>query len=105
MESTQPGTLRAELDVRPVPPKDRYETIMGAYEALPPGGVLYLTVDHDPTCMYYTLKATQGDEAFAFRYLENGPEVWRVEVLKREVAGQAAPPSSDPADAAPGPRS
>jgi len=74
---------QTELDVRPVEPKHRFETIMGAYEALPPGGMLELTVDHDPKCMYYTLEATHGGEAFTFEYLEDGPEVWRVEVHKR----------------------
>lgn len=73
----------AALDVRPVEPKDRLEAIMGAYEALPPGGLLELTVDHDPKCMYYTLRATRGEDAFTFRYLEEGPETWRVEVGKR----------------------
>lgn len=76
------GEKRVTLDVRPVPPKDRFETIMGAYDALEPGQVLDLTVDHDPECMYYTLKATQGDEAFTFEYLEKGPIDWRVEVRK-----------------------
>ena len=70
------------LDVRPVAPKHRLETIMGAYDALPEGGVLDLTVDHDPKCMYYTLEALHGTETFSFDYLENGPEVWRVEVRK-----------------------
>jgi uncharacterized protein (DUF2249 family) len=70
------------LDVRPVEPKDRFETIIGAYESLAPGDRLELTVDHDPTCMYYTLKATRGDDAFAFEYVERGPEVWRVQVQK-----------------------
>lgn len=70
------------LDVRPVPPKDRYDRIMDAYEALIPGDTLDLIVDHDPTCMYYTLKATRGDDAFAFDYLERGPETWRVRVRK-----------------------
>ncbi len=71
------------LDVRPVPPKDRYDAIMSAYAAVPVGEVLELVVDHDPTCMYYTLKATRGDDAFDFEYLERGPEVWRVRVLRR----------------------
>jgi uncharacterized protein (DUF2249 family) len=70
------------LDIRPVEPRDRFEAIMGAYEALSPGDPLELTVDHDPTCMYYTLKATRGDDAFVFEYLERGPEVWRVRVRK-----------------------
>lgn len=74
------------LDVRPVEPKDRFETIMGAYEALPEGGVLELTVDHDPECMYYTLRATRGEDAFTFDYLERGPEVWRVRVRRNTLA-------------------
>lgn len=71
------------LDVRPVEPKDRYERIIGAYEQLAVGDVLELTVDHDPQCMYYTLRATRGEEAFSFAYLEKGPETWRVLVGKR----------------------
>ena len=74
------------LDVRPVAPKDRYDRIMAAYEGLGRGETLDLTVDHDPTCMYYTLKATRGDEAFSFDYLERGPETWRVHVRKRTAA-------------------
>lgn len=70
------------LDVRPVEPKDRFERIMAAYEALVPQQVLELTVDHDPKCMYYTLRATRGEAAFAFDYLEDGPETWRVRVTK-----------------------
>jgi uncharacterized protein (DUF2249 family) len=70
------------LDIRPVPARDRFETIIGAYEALPAGGELELTMDHDPTCMYYTLEATRGEDAFDFQYLERGPEVWRVRVRK-----------------------
>lgn len=73
---------RARLDVRPVPPADRYDRIMRAYEALRAGEALELVVDHDPTCMYYTLEATRGEDAFAFDYLDHGPEVWRVRVRK-----------------------
>lgn len=75
-------TTRTGLDVRPVEPRDRLEAIMGAYEALAPGGTLELTVDHDPRCMYYTLRATRGEDAFSFEYLEEGPETWRVEVTR-----------------------
>lgn len=71
------------LDVRPVEPKHRFERIMGAYEALDPGQTLELTVDHDPKCMYYTLRATRGEEAFHFEYVEDGPVTWRVNVTRR----------------------
>ncbi|MBI2406824.1 MAG: DUF2249 domain-containing protein [Gemmatimonadetes bacterium] len=70
------------LDVRPVEPKDRFERIMTAYEGLSVDSTLELTVDHDPKCMYYTLRATRGEDAFRFTYLEEGPEVWRVHVCR-----------------------
>ena len=76
------ATYKTALDVRPVEPKHRFETIMGAYDGLQQGETLYLTVDHDPACMYYTLEAVHGRETFRFEYLENGPEVWRVEVTR-----------------------
>lgn len=77
---------RMILDVRSVPPKDRFDRIMGAYEGLAPDEALDLIVDHDPKCMYYTLKATRGDEAFTFDYLEEGPKVWRV-LVKKAASG------------------
>jgi uncharacterized protein (DUF2249 family) len=78
-----------QLDVRSVEPKDRFDRIMGAYEAMGTGQTLELTVDHDPKCMYYTLRATRGDDAFDFRYLENGPETWRVHVRKAATGAGA----------------
>ena len=83
MNATTPKAPLRILDVRPVEPKHRFELIMDAYRALGVGGVLELAVDHDPTCMYYTLKAEYGDALFTFQYLERGPETWRVRVGKR----------------------
>lgn len=71
-----------KLDVRKVEPKDRLETILGAYKALQPGATLKLTVDHDPSCMYYMLEATEPANSFAFKITDKGPEVWRAEVKK-----------------------
>ncbi|HWV38040.1 MAG TPA: DUF2249 domain-containing protein [Vulgatibacter sp.] len=71
-----------DLDMRPVEPRDRYETIMGAYRALSRGSTMRLTLDHDPSCMYYTLEATEAEGSFAFRRIDDGPEVWRAEVTK-----------------------
>lgn len=70
------------LDVRPLEPKDRYDRIMSAYESLVAEQALELTVDHDPKCMYYALRAIRGEAAFTFEYLEHGPETWRVRVGK-----------------------
>ncbi len=73
---------RVDLDVRPVEPRDRLETILGTYRSLSRGATMELTVDHDPSCMYYTLEATEAEGSFTFRKVEDGPEVWRAEVTK-----------------------
>ncbi len=72
-----------ELDIRPVAPKDRMDTLLGAYGELAPGATLRITFDHDPSCMYYTLQATEPEGSFDFDRLEDGPEVWRVDVRRR----------------------
>jgi uncharacterized protein (DUF2249 family) len=70
------------VDVRDVEPRDRLGTILGAYKSLRRGGTMKLTVDHDPSCMYHTLNATEPEGSFTFRKLEDGPEVWGAEVTK-----------------------
>jgi uncharacterized protein (DUF2249 family) len=58
---------------------------MGAYRALAPGRTLHVTFDHDPSCMFYTLQATEPKGSFVFERTGNGPEVWRAEVTKLAV--------------------
>lgn len=72
------------LDVRPVEPKHRLETILGAWNNLRAGDALFLSVDHDPQCMYYTLAADYGKEAFTFEYLKSGPVDWEVKVTRHK---------------------
>lgn len=78
------------LDMRAVEPRDRLDTILGAYRTLAAGRTLHLTLDHDPQCMYFTLEATEPQGSFTFERVENGPEVWRVDVGKRALQGQRA---------------
>lgn len=77
------STREHALDMRDVEPRDRLDTILGAYRTLIPGATLRLTLDHDPMCMYYTLEATEPEGSFSFEVVEHGPEVWRAEVRKR----------------------
>lgn len=77
-----------EVDVRDVEPKDRLGTILGAFRALPLGATLRVTLDHDPSCMYYALEESEPAGTFSFRKIGDGPEVWGAEVTKR------APPAA-----------
>lgn len=79
---TMAEASRIEVDVRNVEPRDRLDTILSAYDSLRRGATMRLTVDHDPSCMYYTLKAREAEGSFSFHKTEDGPEVWRAEVLK-----------------------
>ncbi len=71
-----------ELDVRDVEPRDRLATILGAFGALPRGATLKITLDHDPSCMYFALEESQPAGTFEFRKVGDGPEVWNAEVTR-----------------------
>lgn len=75
--------MDADLDIRSVEPKDRMETLLGAYRGLARGRSLRITFDHDPACLYYTLQATEPAGSFDFERTEDGPDVWRARVTKR----------------------
>ena len=78
------------VDVRATAPMHRFDQIMSAYESLAEGEAMQLIVDHDPRCMYYTLRATRGEETFGFEYLEDGPLTWQVVVTRKAAASAGA---------------
>ena len=67
------------LDVRTLVPAERHRQIFATYEALAAGAKFELVNDHDPKPLYYQFDA-EHHGAFSWRYLEQGPEVWRVEI-------------------------
>lgn len=86
----QPGVVRtfirhAEetpvLDVRVLPPRRKHPTIFETFDALEPGAAFVILNDHDPMPLKYQFMAERAD-AFTWRYLEEGPERWRVEIGK-----------------------
>ncbi len=69
------------LDVREMAPKIRHPKIFETFDALEPGEGFILVNDHDPKPLLYQFKFERPG-AFRWRYLEEGPEVWRVEIAK-----------------------
>jgi len=63
-------------------PAQRHPMIYQAFEDLNPGEVFILVNDHDPKPLYYHFKFER-DGQFDWNYLEEGPQVWRVEVGKK----------------------
>jgi uncharacterized protein (DUF2249 family) len=68
-----------ELDVRPLAPAQRHETIFAEFHALAPGTSYVLVNDHDPKPLRYQFEAEHAGE-FTWDAMESGPEVWRVNI-------------------------
>jgi regulator of cell morphogenesis and NO signaling len=69
------------LDVREVPPRIRHPQIFETFDALAPGQAFVLVNDHDPRPLFYQFQAERPG-SFGWVSLEQGPEVWRVEISR-----------------------
>lgn len=74
-------TTHRIVDVRQTPPAQRHPMIFGTFENLAAGQSFELVNDHDPKPLYYQFQAELTGQ-FEWQYLEQGPEVWRVEIRK-----------------------
>jgi uncharacterized protein (DUF2249 family) len=71
-----------ELDVRVIPPREKHPTIFQTFDALQPGESFVLVNDHDPFPLRYQFEAERTG-SFGWDYLEQGPQVWRVQISRR----------------------
>lgn len=69
------------IDVRQTPPSQRHPLIFETFESLSAGEAMILVNDHDPKPLYYQFAAERAGQ-FAWDYLEQGPEVWRVQIRR-----------------------
>lgn len=78
--SPQPRSIPMNrVDVRTIVPRERHPLIFRTFDALKPGEAFELVNDHDPKPLYYQLEAERPGQ-LAWEYLEQGPQVWRVQV-------------------------
>jgi uncharacterized protein (DUF2249 family) len=92
----------AVFDVRPIPCRVKHTQIFQRWHELPVGQHFVLLNDHDPIPLFYQFRA-EFAEAFAWEYLERGPEDFRVKITKLkalEGRAPAAPESCAPPAAA-----
>lgn len=73
------------LDVRSLIPMERHRMIFETYNKLGTGDKFVLVNDHDPKPLYYQFEAEHTGK-FTWKYLEQGPTAWRVEI-GRTAAG------------------
>jgi hemerythrin-like domain-containing protein/uncharacterized protein (DUF2249 family) len=82
------------VDARVLPVPQKHPTIFRAFDGLAVGTAMLLVNDHDPKPLYYTFAAERAGE-FEWRYLEQGPEVWQVEISRvADATGRQAPPDT-----------
>lgn len=70
---------RTTLDVRTIVPRERHPLIFKTFDALGPGEAFELVNDHDPKPLYYHFQAERPGQ-LQWTYLEEGPQVWRVQI-------------------------
>jgi len=77
----KPAAFSATVDVRVLEPRFRHSHIFSAFAALDDEQAIELVNDHDPRPLFAQFQA-QWPGRFAWNYLEEGPAVWRVAIVK-----------------------
>lgn len=80
-KDTMMSTART-LDVRVIPPREKHPAIFDTFATLAPGESFVLLNDHDPKPLRYQFDFEHAG-TFEWKYLEEGPSVWRVEISRR----------------------
>lgn len=74
-------SLASTIDLRQVAPPARHSLIFSTFAALLPGQTLELINDHDPQPLNEQFQI-RSPGLFSWSYLEQGPQVWRVQIGK-----------------------
>lgn len=86
MDTTMTDTAIPNIDVRTLAPAERHPKIFGVLTSLTPGAVMHVTSDHDPRPLHHQIESRYPEE-FDWQYLEQGPQVWRVEIQRAKSSG------------------
>lgn len=79
------STAHARIDVRTLACEQRFSLIFSTFGSLPAGQAMELINDHDPKPLRNVFQ-TQHPGNFAWEYLEQGPDVWRIAITKTQAA-------------------
>lgn len=71
----------SRVDVREVPPQQRHDKVIRAFESLSIGEGIQLVSDQDTLPLRQQLSVRARNQ-FTWTLFESGPRLWRVEVLK-----------------------
>lgn len=76
------GNFTVTIDVRTLEKGYKKDIIFKAFEELLVGETMELVNDHDPKPLYQQFMLNYS-EKFGWEYLEQGPEVWRIGIVKK----------------------
>ncbi|WP_230208472.1 DUF2249 domain-containing protein [Microlunatus sp. Gsoil 973] len=79
-----------ELDARTIPHAIRHATIFGALDGVGAGGGIILVASHNPLPLLAQLEQ-RSPGAFTVEYLEEGPETWRLALVRSATSQQRSP--------------
>ena len=71
------------LFVPELAPALKHPFVFKKFDTLLPGESFLLVNDHDPIPLFYEMKAERGN-CFEWSKIENGPEIWKIEIKKTE---------------------
>ena len=74
--------IKVKIHAPDIVPKDRHPHIFRTFDELKSGEYLELTNDHDPRPLHYQFMMERENQ-FTWEYIEEGPEVWKVEIGKK----------------------
>lgn len=83
--SESPLSESLVIDVRPIPKPQRHPLIFDALEKLAVGESLMVHNDHNPIPLRGQVEAIYGEQ-FVWRYLEEGPQEFRLQFTRRAAA-------------------
>lgn len=72
----------ATVKVPDYPPREKHPTIFRTFDSLNKGERMQIINDHDPRPLLYQFMMER-QEIFEWEYLEEGPEIWKVSILRK----------------------
>jgi regulator of cell morphogenesis and NO signaling len=83
--------ISKSLYIPEIEPRLKHPAVFRHFDALQNGEGFLLINDHDPIPLFYELKAERGN-VFEWKKVENGPDVWKVEITKTGEGQESKPP-------------
>ena len=74
-----------EIDVRTIPPYVRHAQIFDHFDGLQPGEAFIIVNDHNPVPLHMQLEGRAPGQV-AWTYLQQGPDLWRVQIGKQAAS-------------------